>query len=534
MLKRKRSDAVSSRSLAARRLFCGSNRPWAMILLPILLLGTLVPGSFAAPSNAPQSHQVDSQGGVEIGGTAIPYTAHAGTLVLRDAQELPIARIFYVAYWKNGVGDESNRPITFAYNGGPGSSSVWLHMGGIGPRRVVVPSDAKSVAPSPYEIVNNPDCLLDKSDLVFIDPVGTGFSHPLGKATGDQFWGVDRDIRSVGQFIEDYVSKFSRWNSPKFLLGESYGTFRTAALVNYLQDQGLQFNGVILLSSVLNFEASSFEPGNDLPYVLFLPSYAAIAWYHHALSPEPPALPPFLQQVEDFAVHDYASALLAGDRLDAQEKLKLATQLARYTGLSPEYWGKGNLRVNAAEFEQELLSARGLVTGRLDARYVNYNIDPLVSSRAYPVMQGAIHAAFTTAFHDYLDRDLHYASRRPYLILNTDAARHWNWKHQNPFHNSGARPGFTNVVPDLRRAMVVNPHLQLMVNEGYYDLGTPFFATEYTIAELELPAALRDHVHIYHYFVGHMFYLNAPALAELHRNLDAFFSVATTETSKTP
>ncbi len=503
------------------------NRRYALISFSFLLLVSLPLALRAQPVDGPRSRDVVSHGSVTIGGTPIAYTAHAGTLILRDASERPIASIFYVAYWKDAVKSESERPITFAYNGGPGSSSVWLHMGGIGPRRVVVPSDAKSVPPAPYSIVNNPDCILDRTDIVFIDPVGTGFSHPLGKATGKQFWGVDEDVRSVGQFIEQYVTKFHRWNSPKFILGESYGTFRSAALANYLQNQGMQLNGVILLSSVLNFEASSFQPGNDLPYVLFLPSYAAIAWYHHALSPEPKNLPAFLAQVEKFADQQYSVALLAGDRLGAQEKSQLAAQLAAYTGLSADFWRKANLRVNADEFEKELLASRGLETGRLDARYANYAVNRISSVRDYAVMSTAIRGAFTAAIQQYFYKDLHYASRRPYLILNPEVSRNWDWKHRSPFQNFGARPGFTNVVPDLRRAMITNPHLQLMVNEGYFDLGTPFFATEYTLAQLELPAALRAHVHVHHYFVGHMLYLNAESLDALHRNLDEFYASAT-------
>jgi carboxypeptidase C (cathepsin A) len=495
--------------------------------LALLSVALLAPALRAAPA-APHSRDVVTQGTVTIAGKTIPYTAHAGTLILRNADGQPIASVFYAAYLKSGVDNEDSRPITFSYNGGPGSSSVWLHLGGLGPRRLEVPSDAKSVSPPPYRLANNPYSILDASDVVFIDAIGTGLSHPLGKATGKQFWGVDEDVHAMGHFIHDYLSKFHRWNSPKFLLGESYGTFRTAALINYVQNQGIQFNGVILLSSVLNFEASSFQPGNDLPYILFLPSYAAIAWYHHALSPEPASLPAFLQKVEHFATHEYSSALLAGDRLDAAEESRIATQLAAYTGLSADFWKKANLRVNSTEFEKELLAARGLSIGRLDARYANYAINPVLPLRQYPVMSSAIRGAFTAAINQYLDKDMHYDSRRPYLIMNPAVSRNWDWKHESPFQNFGARPGFTNVVPDLHRAMITNPNLQLMVNEGYYDLGTPFFATEYTIAELELPQPLRAHVHIEHYTVGHMLYLNVPALQALHQNLDQFIRLATT------
>jgi carboxypeptidase C (cathepsin A) len=498
------------------------NRKYCLLFLSLLCFA-IFPGALHA---APKARDVVSHGSVVIGGKTIAYTAHTGTLILRNEHEQPIASFFYVAYWKDGVQNEADRPITFAYNGGPGSSSVWLHMGGIGPRRVEVPSDAKSASPPPYRIANNPYCILDASDVVFIDPVGTGFSHPLGKATNKQFWGVDEDVHSVGQFIHDYIAKFHRWNSPKFLLGESYGTFRTANLINYVQNQGMQFNGVILLSSVLNFEASSFQPGNDLPYVLFLPSYAAIAWYHHALSPQPASLPPFLKKVEQYAIHTYAPALLEADRLTAQEKDKVAAQLAAFTGLSADYWLKANLRVNSVEFEKALLARKGLVTGRLDGRYLGFAVHPVLATREYPVMSSAIRGAFTAAFNDYLYHDLHYTSRRPYLVLNGQVSRHWDWKHRGPFRNFGARPGFTNVVPDLRRAMITNPHLQLMVNEGYYDLGTPFFATEYTIAELDLPSALRAHVHTFRYNVGHMFYLHTPSLQQLHHNIDGFITTA--------
>ncbi len=290
---------------------------------------------------------------------------------------------------------------------------------------------------------------------------------------------------------------------------------------------GQQFDSGSWLSSVLNFEASSFQPGNDLPYILFLPSYAAIAWYHHVLSPEPPNLSDFLKQVEHYVFYTYAPALLEADRPSEQEKRKIAVRLAAYTGLSAGYWRRANLRVNAVEFEKALLAGKGLVTGRLDARYLNYALNRTLSIREHPVMSSAIHGAFTAAINSYLYRNIHYTSRRPYVIGNSEAARAWDWKHQSPFRNFGARPGFTNVVPDLRRAMITNPYLQLMVNEGYYDLGTPFFATEYTIAELDLPQPLRSHVHIYHYFVGHMLYLNEQSLAELHRNLDEFIGSAT-------
>ena len=471
---------------------------------------------------APRERRVATQGTVTIQGASIAYTATAGTLLLRDAQQQPIASVFYTAYTRNGP-DAAARPITFVYNGGPGSSSVWLHLGGLGPKRVVVP-DAAAPKGAPFTLANNGDSILDATDLVFIDPVGTGFSHPLGKVSGKRFWGVDEDVRAMGATIEAYLTQYRRWNSPKFILGESYGTFRSAALANYLQSQGVQLNGVILLSSVLNFEASSFSPGNDLPYILFLPSYTAIAWYHHKLTPQPAHLRPLLQQVETFAFQTYAPALLEGDRLPAATRSQLAAELARYTGLSASEWERADLRVNAVEFEQRLLASEGRVTGRLDARYTGANVNPLWPARAYPVMQSSILGAFTAGMHQYLTEDLHYNSTRPYLLMNGAVSRAWDWKHRTPFMNFGARPGFTDVVPDLRRAMVTNPHLRLMVNEAYYDLGTPFFATEYTLAQLKLPAALAGHVEIHHYRVGHMLYLNDASRDELHTNLERFIA----------
>jgi carboxypeptidase C (cathepsin A) len=489
-------------------------------ILGCVAAAALGAGLAAQVAPAPRERRVVTHGTVTIGGASVAYAATAGTLLLRNPQQRPIASIFYTAYTRNGS-DAAARPITFVYNGGPGSSSVWLHLGGLGPKRVVVP-DAATPRGAPFTLANNGDSILDATDLVFIDPVGTGFSHPLPGVSGKQFWGVDEDVRAMGATIEAYLTQYQRWNSPKFILGESYGTFRSAALANYLQTQGVQLNGVMLLSSVLNFEASSFSPGNDLPFILFLPSYTAIAWYHHKLTPQPAHLRPLLAQVEAFAFQTYAPALLEGDRLPAAQRSKLAAELARYTGLSASEWERADLRVNAVEFEQRLLAGQGRVTGRLDARYTGANVNPLWSARAYPVMQSAILGAFTAGMRTYLAQDLHYTSTRPYLVSNGAVGRAWDWRHRTPFVNFGARPGFTDVVPDLRRAMVTNPHLRLMVNEAYYDLGTPFFATEYTLAQLKLPAALAGHVEIRHYRVGHMLYLNDTTRGQLHTNLEQF------------
>jgi carboxypeptidase C (cathepsin A) len=479
------------------------------------------------PSSPVHSRTVVTHGVVVINGHRIRYKATTGTLIMRNSKLQPIASIFYVAYTRDGVRNEEDRPITFAYNGGPGSSSVWLHMGGIGPRRVVVPSNAQSVPNPPYDITNNPYSILNATDLVFIDPVGTGYSHVIGKTNPKMFWGVQQDARSVGAFIMRYLTKFNRWNSPKFLLGESYGTTRSAVLSNYLQDHGVQLNGVMLLSSILNFETAAFDPGNNLPYVLYLPSEAAVSWYHHRIHPRPKNLPAFLKKVERFAIGPYNHALMLGAMLPAAEKQAVIQKLVAYTGIPAHTWRLANLRITGFEFQALLLRNEHEQTGRLDARYANYNFTPLFPYPDYSVMTAAIDGAFTGAFNWYVRNDLHYRTKRHYDILNYQVIRNWNWHSVDPLSpGGGGWPGYTDVAPDLARALVTNPHMQLLVNSGYFDLGTPFFATIYTMEHLNLPPAIQKHVHFAFYYCGHMLYLHQPSLAELHRNLVNFIRMA--------
>lgn len=496
-------------------------------LTALVLIVLPVSSLYGAPVRAPVSpvpKDAITQGSVTIDGSAIRYTATAGTITLRNAAQEPIASVFYVSYIKNGVRNTNARPITFAYNGGPGSSSVYVDIGGFGPRRLVIPSDASDVPSAPYQLVNNPYSILNKSDVVFIDPVGTGYSHPLGTAKGQDFWGVDEDVRSLATFVEQYLAQTKRWNSPKYLFGESYGTFRTAALANYLQDQGVYLNGIVLLSSVLNFEASVFAAGNDLPYAMYLPSYAATAWYHNLLGTRPADLKSFLAKVESFSVHQYMPALMQGDSLPAAEKDKIAEQLSAYTGLTKAYWLKANLRVPSSQFEKELLSDKDLVTGRLDTRYVNTPLTNLTASRELRVMHSAIFGAFTGAMNYYLSAVLHYQTDRKYM-MSGPVGSFWNWKHVAPYDEAlgnNPRIRIDTTVPDLRHAMIMNHNLSVMVNAGYFDLGTPYFATQYSIDELNLPASLRSHVQMFHYQVGHMFYLNTKALSEFHSNYEKF------------
>src|SRR5216683_2822519 len=329
----------------------------------------------AAPPPKEESSATDHS--IKIAGQTIPYKATAATILLKNEKDEPTALIYFTAYTRSDVKDLSQRPVSFVYNGGPGSSSVWLHMGSFSPRRVIT-VNADATPPAPYKLSENPNCLLDKTDLVFLDPVGTGFSHAVGKAQDKDFWGVDQDVKSLAQFVSTYVSRNSRWNSPKFLIGESYGTFRSAALSNHLQSHdGLYFNGIVLISSVLNLGTISFNPGEDMPYIFYLPSYAATAWYHKVLKDRPDNLKPFLEEARKYAQSDYADALMKGSKLGEAEKGAVAKKLSGFTGLSEDYLVKANLRVNLPQFMKELQRSRGLTTGRLDARFSGWSYDLL-------------------------------------------------------------------------------------------------------------------------------------------------------------
>ncbi len=490
------------------------------------LLAKDAPATAASPAPhaaAPKDEKVVTHGSVVINGQRIDYTATTGTIVLKNKQGQPTGSMFYVAYTKDGVRDPSTRPIAFLYNGGPGSSSVWLHMGAFGPVRVIS-GDAHHTPPAPYDVVNNQYSLLDASDLVFIDAMGTGFSRIIGKDQGGvgtpkDFYGVNADAEAFSQFIYDYVSRNDRWNSPKYLIGESYGTTRSAVLVNDLQQQqGMDFNGVVLMSSILNFETASFNPGNDLPYISFLPSYAAVACYHKVVQC-PADLPAYLQQVKDFARGPYASALMLGSALPAAQKAQIVQQLAQYTGLSADYIEKADLRVSLFQFMAQLQRNRDLVTGRLDGRYSGWAADQLAEYAENDPQSDAITGAYTAAFNRYVRQTLHFGEDRHYLVMSGTVYQDWNWKHY------GGRidwPGYTNVAPDLAAAMRYNPHLKVQIENGYYDLATPFYGTEYTVEHLGLPPALQKNISLNFYDCGHMLYEQPESIKELHANLVKF------------
>jgi carboxypeptidase C (cathepsin A) len=463
---------------------------------------------------------------LRLGSQTIPYRAMAATLLIKDDKGEPTASVFYVAYTRSDTKDMSRRPLAFVYNGGPGSSSVWLHMGAFGPRRVVT-ADAQATPPAPYKLAENEDCLLDKTDLVFLDPVGTGFSHAVGKAKDKDFWGVDEDVKSLAQFIASYVSRNNRWNSPKFLIGESYGTFRSAALSNYLQShENMDFNGLVLISNVLDLGTISFNPGQDLPFVLYLPSYAATAWYHKVLKDPPAELSAFLAEARRFATSEYAPALMAGSALSEADKVMLAKKLSRFTGLSEDYLQKANLRVTLGQFMKELQRGRELITGRLDARFSGRGLDLLGEFAEYDPQDRAISGAFTAAFNSYVREDLKFGQDKSYKTGNDEAGQNWNWKRQPADNQGDGFPGTPNVEGDLVQALVSNPHLRVQVENGIFDLATPFFGTEYTMDHLGLPEEIRKHVRLEYYEAGHMMYVREADLAKLKNNVGTFIEEA--------
>ncbi len=510
----------------------------------------------AAPDQGVLFHPetVDSDGSVTVGGARVDYRASAGTLIVHpkdwdDAawREHPAsdkdkddkdkksdsdqgdrgtaeASMFYVAYFKKGV-PAKDRPITFLFNGGPGSASLWLHMGAFGPRRVQTASDAH-VPAAPYRLVDNAYSLLDVSDLVFIDAPGTGFSRIAGKDKEKAFYGVDPDAYAFSQFVLGFLSKYGRWNSPKFLFGESYGTPRNANLINLLQnDDSVDFNGVIQLSQILNFDLSAdspqYNPGTDQAYVVTLPTYAATAWYHNRLAgTKPPALEPFLKEVEHFATTDYALALQDGAALDPAKKKAIAEQLARYTGLDAAYILKSNLRVNGGQFEKMLQDGDEMTTGRLDSRFSGPDLDPLSREADYDPQSTAIRSAYVSLFNEYVRKDLHYGEGRAYRP-SIDVDKYWLTPHQPPGAGS-PQASILNLMPDLASAMKTNPNLKVLLAGGYYDLATPYFEGVYEMRHLPIPDTLQGNIEYHYYPSGHMVYANEASLKLLHDDVARF------------
>jgi carboxypeptidase C (cathepsin A) len=491
----------------------------------------------AAKPEGFKPEQQASKGTVTVGGKAIAYDAFAGTLVVhpkgwddvpenrdKDDKSLPPeASMFYVAYFKSG--DQTGpRPVTFFYNGGPGSSSIWLHMGAFGPKRVVTLDDSHTPA-APYPVVNNDYSLLDVTDLVFIDAPGTGFSRVAGKDHEKVFYGVDADAEAFADFIAQFLAKYGRWNSPKYLFGESYGTTRSGALINMLETERLtDFNGVILLSTCLNYDTyldtPQLNPGNDLTYPLGLPTYAATAWYHHKLPDAPGELAPLLTEVEHFAMTDYAVALAAGSTLPHDQREAIVAKLHRYTGLPVDYIEKSDLRVNGGQFEKTLKGDTDSTTGRLDTRFSGPTLDPLSREAEYDPQSAAIGSAYVSALNDYMRKDLKFGEGREYKPA-IDVEKNWNFLHQPP-GAPGPLAQSVNVMPDLANAMKYNPNLKVLVNGGYFDLSTPFYEGIYEMQHLPIPASLQKNIEFKFYESGHMVYAHEASLKELHGNVAAF------------
>jgi carboxypeptidase C (cathepsin A) len=501
------------------------------VLLALLLLApqspspSPSPSPSASPSPAEKPEKlpdkdeppVVTRHEARIGGRPFKYTVTTGLMPLKNEAGETEARIFFMAYVAERTGSASPRPLVFSFNGGPGSSSVWLHLGALGPRRVKMLDDGRMPAP-PYELVDNDESWLDQTDLVFIDPVGTGYSRPAKPELGKKFWGLQGDIASVGEFIRLYLSRYQRWGSPLFLVGESYGTTRAAGLAGHLIDKGVAFNGIILVSTILNFQTARFTKGNDLPYVLFLPTYTATAWYHQRLPADLQSKPlrAVLDEVEKWALGDYTVALAKGDRLPAADRQAAVDTLARYTGLDKRFLDNSDLRIEIQRFDKELLRDQKRTVGRLDSRFEG--IDALAAGERpdFDPSMAAIRPPYTALFNDYVRGALGYKSDLTYHILGGGIGP-WEW---------GTNNGFADVSESLRGAFAKNPHMKLLVAKGYYDLATPYFAVEYTLSHMGLDPSLRANIRTREYEGGHMMYIDKKELAKLKTDVTAFVQEA--------
>lgn len=477
---------------------------------------------------------------VRIDGREVKYKATAGYMLLKDfadkkkkgkksdsekdsedkdgRERKTRAKIFFIAYTREDAGNLEKRPLTFSFNGGPGSASVWLHMGGLGPRRAVL-TDRGEALPPPYRLEDNAFSWLDKTDLVFIDPVSTGYSRTEPGEDPKSFHGYKEDIESVGEFIRLYITRYKRWSSPKIIVGESYGTTRAAGLSDFLQQRyGIYLNGIALVSSVLNFATLDFSPNNDMPYVLFLPSYTATAWYHRKLSPELQDRPlhEVLKEAEDFASGDYLLSLFKGDKLGKAKKDELAGRLSRLTGLDAGYLGRLDCRLSDSLFFTHLLMDQNRQVGRFDSRFTGIRFNPGTDRNDFDPSFEAVNGPFSATFNDYVRRELEFESDLPYETL----ADVWPWSFKH-FENR-----YLNVADDLRKAMTRNPYLKVWISSGYYDLATPYFATRYTVDQMSLDPAIARNISLTFYDAGHMLYVHRPSLEKFKADFSAFLDSA--------
>jgi carboxypeptidase C (cathepsin A) len=497
-------------------------RSWRWPIVAALVLA-LPSWALAKPAAVPAlTPDAVTRHSITLRGRSLAYTARAGTITLRNAQDQPTARVFYTAYTLDGA-DPSRRAVTFLYNGGPGSSTMWLRMGSFGPVRVATPN-GRLAGPPPYRIVANRYSLLDRTDLVFIDMPGSGFGRIIGAGTRKDFWGVDQDVAAFAQFIQRYITTFNRWNSPRFLFGESYGTTRSSALAKYLQDEGISLNGVVLLSSFLNsnidYNDGAPVGGGDWAYILYLPTEAATAWYHHALGAAPP-LGSLLSAVENFALGEYLDALGQGAMLAPDRYNDVVAKLHQYTGLSDQYIRNSNLRVPYDRFENELLRERGVTVGRIDSRFQTYVLDRPEVAPDWDATDAAIDSAFVSSSNYYLRQVLKYGTPLLYRgeiydLIYADGES-WDFKHGTDNQN-------LNVTPDLAQAMTYNPRLKVFSANGYFDFATPFFATVYALQHLYLAPAIQRNITFGFYQSGHMVYLQEQSLGRFHDDLERWYA----------
>ncbi|HLG14920.1 MAG TPA: peptidase S10 [Blastocatellia bacterium] len=505
----------------------------ALLLSPLQQPQPRPPGAPTTPAEAPrpadkaqekekpvplvEEKPVVTHHEIKAGAKTLKYTVTTGLMPIKNQNGETEAGIFFMAYTLDGAGAASHRPLMFSFNGGPGSSSVWLHLGALGPRRVKMLDDG-SMPPPPYQLVDNEHTWLDQTDLVFIDPVGTGYSRAAKPDLAGKFFGLRGDIESIGEFIRMYLTRHERWSSPLFLVGESYGTTRASALSGYLVDRGIAFNGIILVSTVMNFQTLLFAQGNDLPYIVILPSYTATAWYHKKLAADLQSkrLRAVLDEVEEWAANEYTVAVGKGDALTPRERQAVIDKLSRYTGLERSYIDNCNLRVDLGRFNKELLRAEKRSVGRLDSRFKG--IDALaVSERPdSDPSNNAIRPPYTAAFNNYVRTELGYKSDLEYYILGGGIGR-WDW---------GVNNGYADTSESLRSAFAKNPYLKLLVAAGYYDMATPYFAAEYTLNHMNLDASVRANIKVTHYEAGHMMYIDKKSLTQLKQDVTGFIEGA--------
>jgi len=496
-------------------------RPTLTLLTFILSLGLAAPGLAAesdkkpepekkkAEKETPESKLVTTQGKVTIGGKSVPYTAETGTLLLETDDGKPRASVFHVSYLRSDVKDSSQRPVVFAFNGGPGSSAVWLHLGALGPKCIVIPEDGTAAPKPPVTVVDNPDSILDAADIVLIDPVSTGYSRAEGGTKANEFHGLRGDIESVGDFIRRWVTEHDRWGSPKFILGESYGGVRAAGLAKHMQRRfGMSLNGVVLLSALLDFRTVDTSPGDDLPYIIYLPQFTALALHHGRIEGDREEL---LAEARDFAFGPYATALLQGDKLDRKKASEIAARCAELTGLPADLILDSNLRVGPTRFRAEILRDQAIQIGRFDGRVKRATNRPASTSPSGDPSFDYIFGAFATAMLDYLRSSLDWTAEKPYEIFGHVGG--WKWDVTNDH---------VNLSPDLADAVSTNPHLRVLVMCGHTDLATPAAGIEYSVRHLGLPADLRANIGFAYYEAGHMFYLNPPDRAKMRKDLVKF------------